>query len=54
MKMITVETPKSSSDALNPRTAMIYLMADSGGPQGRCRSRPWRKIAQAQEHPDPG
>lgn len=32
VKVITVETPEELQEALNPRTAMIYMMAERSGP----------------------
>jgi D-glucosaminate-6-phosphate ammonia-lyase len=41
VKMITVDTAEELENALNPRTAMIYLASGGRLRQDRCRSRTW-------------
>ena len=42
VKMVTVDTPEELENALNPRTAMIYLSCRRPARPDPCRSRTWR------------
>jgi seryl-tRNA(Sec) selenium transferase len=51
VKMITVETPEALANALNPRTAMIYLTAGGPATSGPLSLENIAKIAQAKNVP---
>ena len=48
--MVTVETIEELEHALNPRTAMIYLLADNGPGSGPMALEAIAQIARPEEH----